>query len=261
MTKLLERTTFADAMRRILVRLEEAYGFPVDVEFAHDGEKLYLLQCRALASHVDVAAVEVPRDVPEDQKVFGANKYVRTGLLPDIEYVVYVDPATYDGIKTPRRRIEVARVVGRLNHAAHRQTLYSRGPGAAGRNDFDWASRSDYSDINNTRMLVEVARTKAGYTPEVSFGTHFFQDLVEADIQYLPLYPDEPDSCFSESFFGQPENALASLLPKDADFAEIVRVIHVPTVAGGSMLTIAMNGETDEAARLPAVMILLWLDW
>ena len=170
-----------------------------------------------------------------------------TGLLPDIEYVVYVDPATYDGIKTPERRIEVARVVGRLNHALTGKRFILVGPGRWGSNDIRLGVKVGYSDINNTRMLVEVARTKAGYTPEVSFGTHFFQDLVEADIQYLPLYPDEPDSCFSESFFGQPENALASLLPKDADFAEIVRVIHVPTVAGGSMLTIAMNGETDEA--------------
>ena len=28
--------------------------------------------------------------------------------------------------------------------------------------------------------------------PELSFGTHFFQDLVEAEIRYIPLYPDDP---------------------------------------------------------------------
>ncbi len=245
--KLLERTTFADAMRRILVRLEEAYGFPVDVEFAHDGEKLYLLQCRALASQVDVDAVEVPTDIPDDQKVFSANKYVRTGLLDDIEYVVYVDPAAYDAIETHDRRIAVARVVGRANHALEGKRFILVGPGRWGSNDIRLGVKVGYSDINNTRMLVEVARTKAGYTPEVSFGTHFFQDLVEADIQYLPLYPDEPDVVFSEDFFGQPENALAALLPKDADFSEIVRVIHVPGATGGQHLHIAMNGETDEA--------------
>ncbi|GJM23815.1 MAG: hypothetical protein DHS20C16_02300 [Phycisphaerae bacterium] len=245
--KLLERTTFADAMRRILVRLEEAYGFPVDVEFAHDGEKLYLLQCRALASKSDVAAVQVPDDIPDDQKIFSANKYVRTGLLADIEYVVYVDPSAYDAIETHDRRIEVARVVGRVNHALANKRFVLVGPGRWGSNDIRLGVKVGYSDINETCMLVEVARTKAGYTPEVSFGTHFFQDLVEADIQYLPLYPDEPGTLFSDSFFGQSENTLESLVPKDADFAEIVRVIHVPSVTSNQKLHIAMNGETDEA--------------
>lgn len=245
--KLLERTTFGDAMRRILVRLEEAYGFPVDVEFAHDGEKLYLLQCRALASQADVAAVQVPGDVSEGDKVFSANKYVRTGAIHDIEYVVYVDPESYDAIETHDRRIAVARVVGRVNHALAKKRFVLVGPGRWGSNDIRLGVKVGYSDINETCMLIEVARTKAGYTPEVSFGTHFFQDLVEADIQYLPLYPDDEGVCFNEAFFSETENALPTLLPQDADFTAIVKVIHVPTATSGKKLHIAMNGEEDEA--------------
>ena len=62
-----------------------------------------------------------------------------------------------------------------------------------------WGSRGDiklgvsvtYADINNTAMLIEIARRTGNYVPDLSFGTHFFQDLVEAQIRYLPLYPDE----------------------------------------------------------------------
>lgn len=71
-----------------------------------------------------------------------------------------------------------------------------------------WGSRGDiklgvnvtYSDINNTSMLIEIAKQMGNYTPDLSFGTHFFQDLVEASIRYLPLYPDAEDVIFNEPF-------------------------------------------------------------
>ena len=71
-----------------------------------------------------------------------------------------------------------------------------------------WGSRGDiklgvnvtYSDINNTAVLIEIARKKGNYVPDLSFGTHFFQDLVEASIRYLPLYPDEKGIIFNEEF-------------------------------------------------------------
>jgi hypothetical protein len=71
--------------------------------------------------------------------------------------------------------------------------------------------------------------------------------LVEADIQYLPLYPDESGNQFNWDFFRQSENRLAHLVPADAEFADALRVIHVPAVAKGRKLTIAMDGETDAA--------------
>ena len=66
-----------------------------------------------------------------------------------------------------------------------------------------------YADINRCSLLIEVAQQRDGFAPEVSFGTHFFQDLVEADIQYLPLYPDEPGNHFNREFFHGSPNALA----------------------------------------------------
>ena len=47
-----------------------------------------------------------------------------------------------------------------------------------------------YSDINNTAVLMEIAARRGNSVPDLSFGTHFFQDLVEGDIRYIPLYPD-----------------------------------------------------------------------
>jgi hypothetical protein len=96
-------------------------------------------------------------------------------------------------------------------------------------------------------MLIEVAKEKDGFMPEVSFGTHFFQDLVEAEIHYLPLYPDVPGNRFHSDFMQKSKNSLPDIVPADAEFAEFVRVIHVPAVANGRKLTTLMDGDTDYA--------------
>ena len=92
--------------------------------------------------------------------------------------------------------LAVGRAVGRLNQVLPRRKFLLMGPGRWGsRGDIKFGVSVTYSDINNTAMLIEVARKQKDYIPEPSFGTHFFQDLVEASIAYLPLYPGRPWYC------------------------------------------------------------------
>lgn len=104
-----------------------------------------------------------------------------------------------------------------------------------------------YSDINNTAILIEIARQQKDFEPEPSFGTHFFQDLVEAVIRYLPLYPDEPGIHFNEDFFKKQESILSDLLPEYAHLSHVVRVLDIPSITGGKILKVMMNGEGEEA--------------
>jgi len=99
-------------------------------------------------------------------------------------------------------------------------------------------------------MLIEVARSKEGYVPDLSFGTHFFQDLVESQIRYLPLYPDEAGNAFNERFLSGGRNLLAEVAPEFADLAGTVRLIDVPAETGGDVLRVLMNAERDEAVAL-----------
>ena len=77
-----------------------------------------------------------------------------------------------------------------------------------------WASEVGYEDINRTRVLAEIATRELGVVPEPSFGTHFFNDLVEANIVPLAIFPDNPETVFREEFFHQCPNTLASLDPE-----------------------------------------------
>jgi hypothetical protein len=121
-----------------------------------------------------------------------------------------------------------------------------------------WGSRGDiklgvnvtYSDINNTAVLIEIARKKGNYVPDLSFGTHFFQDLVEASIRYLPLYPDEKGIIFNEEFLIKSPNALFELLPAYSNLSDIIHVIEVPEAADGLVLRVLMNADLDMAVGI-----------
>ncbi|MEK6643794.1 MAG: PEP/pyruvate-binding domain-containing protein [Planctomycetota bacterium] len=245
--KLMSEGQFPNQMRNILRKLEEAYGVPVDVEFAHDGEQLYLLQCRTQSQVEEAERVQIPTDIPEERVVFTANKFIRTGLVENIEYVINIDPRDYDALPTKEGRTAVARVVGRLNEVLSGRRFILIGPGRWGSNDMRLGVPVTYADINKSKMLIEVARERDGYVPEVSFGTHFFQDLVEARIAYLPLYPDDRRNRFNETFLQESPNSLARLLPEAADMTGVVRVIDVAAVSGGRTLRVVMDGETDRA--------------
>jgi len=245
---LLERTGFARQMKEILDVLGETWGGPVDVEFAHDGQELHILQCRPQSRGEEYTRVSIPTTIPEEDKIFTASRYVQMGQIKDIEYVVYIDGEAYEAIADYDTLLAVGRTVGELNRVLPHRKFILIGPGRWGsRGDIKLGVRVDYSDINHSRMLIEVARRKGDYVPDVSFGTHFFQDLLEADISYLPLYPDDEGEAFDKAFLLGSTNALAELLPDRTKLADVVRVIRVADAARGRTLDVIMDGEAGEA--------------
>lgn len=250
---LVSRTLFIQQIRAILSVLQEALGYPVDIEFAHDGCDFYLLQCRAQSYREDSLPPEIPKNVPIEKILFTANRYISNGNITNLTYLVYVDPYRYSELKDQQDLLAVGRIVGKLNQALPRRQFILVGPGR-------WGSRGDirlgvsvtYSDINNSAMLIEVARKQKDYIPEPSFGTHFFQDLVEAAIVYLPLYPDDPGVVFNEKFLRGRENLLAKILPDMTSLDQVVRVVDIRAESGGCVLDVRMNADTEQAVAFLA---------
>jgi hypothetical protein len=102
-----------------------------------------------------------------------------------------------------------------------------------------------YEDINRTRVLAEIAMREVGIVPEPSFGTHFFNDLVEANIVPLAIDPGSPGTVFREEFFHQCPNALVSLDP-GLQSDGIARVIDVPSCTHGQYLQVYLDGEEQK---------------
>jgi len=245
---LISDTPFVLQIRTLLTLLQESMGLPVDIEFASDGETLYLLQCRAQGYGAETAPAPIPRDLPRERILFTANRYVSNGRVPDITHVVYVDETAYNALPDAAQMREVGSMVGRLNRLLPKRQFILIGPGRWGsRGDIRLGVNVTYSQINNTAVLVEMARQKGNYIPDLSFGTHFFQDLVEAEIRYLPLYPDDEKVIFNEAFFRKARNILPELLPEAGDLADTVRVIDVQRETGGKVLRVLLNADLDEA--------------
>jgi predicted nucleotidyltransferase len=248
MEGLLTDTTFVPRVAALLQTLEEHLGTPVDIEFAHDGKDFYLLQCRPQAQTGDSAPAPIPRDVKDEDLIFNARRFVSNGYVPDISHVVYVVPDVYGKLPDLESMSRVGRAVGRLNQVLPKRKFILMGPGRWGsRGDIKLGVSVTYADINNTAVLIEIARRKGDYVPDLSFGTHFFQDLVEAGIRYLPLYPDDEDIAFHEAFLQSSENVLEALAPEFADLADCVRVVDVAASRPGHVLRVFMNADQDEA--------------
>lgn len=245
---LFKQTNFLGQVRKMLAVVEVQLGMPVDIEFASDGRDLFLLQCRPQSYAKHRRPVPIPKDIPESAIVFSANRFISNGHVPDLLYVVYVDPARYSLIEEKEDLLKIGDAIGKLNTLLPRKQFILMGPGRWGsRGDIKLGVSVKYSDINNTAVLVEIARKKGNYVPELSFGTHFFQDLVESDIYYLPLYPDDEGIVFNERILCESLNVLPDLLPECEHLQDVIRVIDVPKSARGKVLHVFMNAELKEA--------------
>ena len=247
---LLEKSPVPLFFKTVLNILEDEIGLPVDVEFAYgpDIHTPYLLQCRPQSTGRGNVDTTIPSDISNDAVVFTANRYIMSGACHNIEYMVYVVGAEYDKVESREKLLEVGHVIGKLNQLLPHKKFILIGPGRWGsKGDIKLGVHVGYSDINNTAMLIEVARMKKGQVPDLSFGTHFFLDLVEADIRYLPLYPDDDNVIFREELFSSQKNRLTAFVPAAKGFEHVIKVVKVADIQPDSSLSVILNGDTDKA--------------
>jgi len=252
---LIKRTELVSIIGEMLIKLEEAWGQPIDIEFTAyvDGEgkvRVNLLQCRSLrVPTLAGTGVSLPQKLPKEDVLFRSNRAINAGMVGDIGYIIYIDPGRYAEAATVDVKKSMGRVVGKLNSHLRQKKgrVMVMGPGRWGSNNIELGVNVGYADIDGTAVLVEIAREEAGHTPEVSYGTHFFQDLVESDILYLPVYPDDDAADFNTGFLSRSPNILKDLLPELGDFEDIVRVIDVPRATGGAYARVIADPQTRHA--------------
>jgi len=251
---LIRRTDFVRVMGNILEDLEWAYGHPVDTEFAAEfcgsnALSINVLQCRPLTLPGGIELVHWPEHVPDDRVLFRSNRFISGGVIPAVRFLVYIDPRRYAALGDMDVKRSLARVIGRLNKNSELidGKVIMMGPGRWGSTNLDLGIPVGYADIDHVSVLVEIAREEAGHVPEVSYGTHFFQDLVEADIIYLPVFPDDASSGFNDRFFEEAPNALSRYLSESGPFEDVIRLIDVPESTGGARACLVADPEQRRA--------------
>ncbi len=75
------------------------------------------------------------------------------------------------------------------------------GPGRWGTTTPSLGVPVSFAEIDAARILCEIVAMREDLVPDVSLGTHFFNDLVEMDMLYLALFPGRQGNSWSEAFF------------------------------------------------------------
>jgi hypothetical protein len=229
--ELMSSTDFPSVMRKMLKRLEDAYQYPVDTEFTVNFNSqgrfsINLLQCRPFQAKGTYNRVEIPEGIA-DEKVFVRQEgnFMGGSVYQPIARIIMIDPRGYVRLNLTEK-YDVARLVGRINKTIDRHGTPTMllGPGRWGTTTPAMGVPVTFSEINNIAVIAEVSYKDGSLIPDLSFGTHFFQDLVEMEIFYMAIYPEKEDVMFNTSWLNALPNRLEDLSPQDGRYSDIVHV-------------------------------------
>ena len=232
--RFLSKTNFVPDMRKILHLLQQAYDYPVDIEFTcnffdDNHYKINLLQCRPFQVKGGPPVSDPPPNIAEADLILQAQgAVIGPSRISRIDRFVYVSPAVYS--KMPVKDCYyVARLIGQLMHLKNfydNKTIMLLGPGRWGTTTPSLGVPISFSDINTISILCEMVTMRPDLIPDVSLGTHLFSELVEMDILYLALFPHQQGNFLHERFFEQAPNKLTSFLPDAGVWMPVLRVIE-----------------------------------
>jgi hypothetical protein len=244
--RMLAETGFVPAMRDLCRTLQYAYDYPVDIEFTAnftpDGRfRINLLQCRPFQVKIGGpgALVKVPDRIDPARLIFRSHgPVVGHSLATVIDRLIYVVPSVYSHMSMSYR-YSVARVIGQLMHLdppGQRRTIMLIGPGRWATSMPSLGVPVSFAEINTASVICELAVMHEGLIPDVSLGTHFFNDLVEMDMLYLAVSPSPAGPEWNEEFIRQQPNQLAKLLPSAGDLAHVLLVVDSDTANNGGAI-------------------------
>lgn len=231
----LTTTPFTATIGALLERLKTVYRHPVDIEFTvnlrQGGEmQINLLQCRPFQTIGMGAGRPLPEAIPDSDLVIGLDgRFMGGNIIQPIALIIFVDPEPYTRL-TLAEKYGVARLIGKLNQSlVNRQTTPTLllGPGRWGTQTPAMGVPVHFSEINNIAVMAEISYRHGSLIPDLSFGTHFFHDLIETAIFYMAIYPERPEVRFNHSWLLSLPNRLADLSPGDGHLAAVVKVLEV----------------------------------
>ncbi|MBE6499726.1 MAG: phosphoenolpyruvate synthase [Methanobrevibacter thaueri] len=226
---IVKNSEFIDVMKKILNILETAYDYPVDIEYTVNvGEdnsfNVNLLQCRPLQVSINDEDIEMP----EDENVFFHIKESSMGMSRrnKIDTICYVDAHKYYEYPYAQKS-SLSRVISDVNAYCKNndKTAMLIVPGRIGTSSPELGIPVVFADISHFTAILEESYSEVGYMPELSFGSHMFQDLVEAEIYYGALFENEKKIEFNHDMLYDYPNILKDINPNLND--EIYSMVQV----------------------------------
>jgi pyruvate, water dikinase len=239
----------------MLETLESVYEHPVDIEFTvnflGDGSyRIHLLQCRTFQIRREATAVSPPTPAAHTTLLEVHGAVIGVSREQPLSRIIYIVTNKYAALPE-QDRYAVARLIGRLNRlqAAEDRGLMLIGPGRWGTRSPSLGIPVSFTEISRASVVCEVVAMHENLIPDVSLGTHFFNDLVEHDMLYVAYFPKKSGNSINEEWFRQAPNRLLELEGGAASFAEVVRVID----CGDGGQRVWLRADTTEQEALVSV--------
>ena len=231
---LVENKLLMDQMKRMLACIQEEYEYPVDTEFtiniSENGEySIDLLQCRPLQIQKGQSGTVIPPNIPEEN-ILLESRGASMGMskASELDIIVYVDPVKYYNMPYKEKDL-VAKLIGKINwhYRDKNKHMMLIVPGRVGTTSPELGVPTAFSDISAYEIICETEEQSAGYNPELSYGSHIFQDLVEAEILYTAVFHDEKTIHFSPEKLESSKDLISEFEQKE----ELTDIVHVYDVS------------------------------
>lgn len=229
--RLLNQTGFLKDMKEVLQNLQAAYDHPVDMEFSAnfltDTEyKINVLQCRPFQYEGEINHVSTPQDIHEKDMILKtAGPIIGGSAIREITRIIYIVPSVY-GKMSMQERYGVASLIGKITAKSDKdEAIMLIGPGRWGTRMPALGVPVKFREIMNVSVLCEVVTMHDGLTPDFSFGTHFFNDLVEMKILYMGVFPNKEGNVLDDLFLKHARDRTGDILESEKPGMEAVRVL------------------------------------
>jgi len=248
---ILLNTDFIKDMSTILMKLRDAYNSQVDIEFTvnfqSDGSyRINLLQCRP--QNV-IKPAEISGTLPKiDEKslilktnggIVGRSRFIA------VDRIIFVEPSVY-GKLSEQERYQIARLVGKLAHYVGNEknkTIMLLGPGRWGTKMVSLGVPVSFSEINTASVICEIGGTPEGLTPDLSMGTHFFNDMVEMDILYIGFLASQHENVLNEEYLRGLPDSFCLMAPGYEKWNSAIRVIDGDKLDHGRKIYLSADAE------------------
>ncbi|SDI59655.1 Pyruvate phosphate dikinase, PEP/pyruvate binding domain [Pseudobutyrivibrio sp. 49] len=245
---IVEKQEIMAQMKDILGTIQKEYDYPVDTEFtinfSEDGDYVInILQCRPLQVFEDSGDFEMPDEIGAEKVLFECEKSAM-GLSRSekLDMIVYVDPVNYYNMDY-KDKYTIANAIGTINWKMRDsgKKMLLMVPGRIGTTSPELGVPTSFADISEFEAICEIANSEAGYNPELSYGSHFFQDLVESGILYNAIFENEKTKVFNMDLLAGCKNILEEFDEKYEKLRDIIRIYDVSEM--GFMLCNDMKKE------------------
>lgn len=179
----------ATTLKVVLDVVKEAFGTPVEIEFAVDLTKdkdgkasFYLLQVKPLAGSEAGYTIN-PETIYTDDLLLVTKKSMGNGVISNITDLIYLEPGKFNNMFTNEMASEIDTMNEKMLRENRQYVLI--GPGRWGTKDRFLGIPVVWPQISNAKIIVEVSLPD--FHLDASLGSHFFHNVTSMNVGYFSI--------------------------------------------------------------------------